>query len=87
MTKYIKTTDHTGAKGSHSGYHSVEDDFVLPLSTKNETFEFVEEDEVRAAHPRLFGEDADGVAVAKPKKETKAEKEAREKAEKEAANS
>ena len=66
MAKYIKTTDHTGAKGSHSGYHSVDDDFILPLSSKNETFEFVEEAEARKNHPDLFGQEK----VAKSKKES-----------------
>lgn len=68
MAKFIKTTDHTGAKGSHSGYHSVNDDFVLPLSSKNETFEFVEESEARKNHPDLFGQEADEVPAKKSAK-------------------
>jgi hypothetical protein len=74
MTKYIKVTDQTGKKGEHVGYHSVEDDFELPLSTKDVNFEFVKEAEARAEHPQLFGEDAedapvDGAKKGKAKKE------------------
>lgn len=54
MTKYIKTTDHTG-RADHSGWHSVGDDFKLPLSTENETFAFVDEKDARENHPDLFG--------------------------------
>ena len=55
MTKYIKVTDFTGKNGPHSGYHSVDDDFELPLSTKNESYMFVSEEETRAGNPALFG--------------------------------
>ena len=63
MTKYIKVVDHTG-KNDAMGYHSVNDDFELPLSTKNETFVYVEESEAREKHPDLFG----GAKAAKGKK-------------------
>jgi len=54
MTKYIKTTDRTGLV-PQSGYHDVDDDFVLPPSDKDTQFEFVTEAEARIAHPALFG--------------------------------
>jgi hypothetical protein len=54
MTKYIKTTDRTGLI-PQSGYHDVNDDFVLPVSDKDTQFEFVTEEEARIAHPALFG--------------------------------
>ncbi|GEM_PF-6331802 len=55
MAKYIKITDYTGRNGTVSGYHSVNDDYELPLSTKNESYEFVDEAEARDANPALFG--------------------------------
>lgn len=54
MAKYIKTTDRTGLT-PQSGYHDVDDDFVLPKSDKDTQFEFVTEEEARIAHPALFG--------------------------------
>jgi hypothetical protein len=54
MTKYIKTTDRTGPT-PQSGYHDVNDDFVLPQSDKHTQYEFVTEEEARISHPALFG--------------------------------
>ena len=54
MTKYIKTTDRSGLI-PQSGYHSVNDDFVLPEPSKDTQFEFVSEKEARIARPALFG--------------------------------
>ena len=68
MTKYIKITD-TASTVPAIGYHDVEDDYVLPLSSKYDTFEFVTEKEARENHPAIFGAvDAETVA---PKKDTK----------------
>ena len=54
MAQYIKTTDRTGPV-PQTGYHSVNDDFVLPPSDKDTQYEFVTEEEARIAHPALFG--------------------------------
>ena len=54
MTKYIKTTDRTGLI-PQSGYHDVDDDFTLPPSDRDTSYEFVTEEEARISHPALFG--------------------------------
>ena len=54
MTKYIKTTDRSGLV-PQSGYHDVNDDFVLPQADRDTHYEFVTEEEARIAHPALFG--------------------------------
>ena len=64
MAKYVKVTDNTGRVPT-SGYHSVEDDFKLPLSTENETFAFVDESVAYENHPALFGEEVEVVAAPK----------------------
>lgn len=60
MTKYLKVTD-----GEQVGYHSVKDDYQLPRAEPHESYEFVDEDEVRAAHPALFGPPAEDPKPAK----------------------
>ena len=56
MAKFLKVTDSSDTKKDPQiGYHDVNDDFELPLSTKYDKYEFVEEDEARAGNPALFG--------------------------------
>ena len=73
MTQYLKITDLAGVKPA-VGYHDVDDDFELPLSTKYDKFEFVKESEARQMHPALFGVAVEETA----KKSTKEVKEVKE---------
>ena len=68
MTKFLKITDLAGAKPA-VGYHDVDDEFELPLSTKYDKYEFVSEEEARENHPALFGiaEEAEEVPAPKAK--------------------
>ena len=67
MAKYIKVTD-TSAAIAQVGYHDVDDDFVLPLPTRETAYEFVSEDVARKNHPALFGEVVEVVVPPRPAK-------------------
>lgn len=60
MTKYIKVTDD-----GLEGYHSVPDNFRLPYPMAHESYEWVDESEVREHVPAIFGPEPE---PEKPKK-------------------